>query len=110
MSRMEQALIKAQDLSDEKLKIVSRLQELIDFKTRQLEADRNNQDIKNEEEEELEYEDEKNIDDTGPQPPKRSRTQSPTRDSMGSINPGNTSGSVYDRSSSTKDVYGNYYY
>lgn len=39
MARIQQSLIAAQELGDEKLQIVTQLQELIDHKTRQLDHD-----------------------------------------------------------------------
>lgn len=44
MARIQQSLIAAQELGDEKLQIVTQLQELIDLKTRQLENDFKNLD------------------------------------------------------------------
>lgn len=44
MTRIQQSLIAAQELGDEKLQIVTQLQELIDHKTRQLEHDFSNLD------------------------------------------------------------------
>lgn len=44
MARIQQSLIAAQELGDEKLQIVTQLQELIDLKTRQLEHDFKNLD------------------------------------------------------------------
>lgn len=44
MNRIQQSLIAAQELGDEKLQIVTQLQELIDHKTRQLEHDFSNLD------------------------------------------------------------------
>lgn len=45
MNRIQQSLIAAQELGDEKLQVVTQLQELIDQKTRQLDADLKNLDF-----------------------------------------------------------------
>lgn len=42
MARIQQSLIAAQELGDEKLQVVTQLQEMIDLKTRQLDADYKN--------------------------------------------------------------------
>lgn len=44
MARIQQSLIAAQELGDEKLQVVTQLQEMIDLKTRQLDADFKNLD------------------------------------------------------------------
>ncbi|XP_055906615.1 inhibitor of growth protein 1 [Eupeodes corollae] len=49
MARMQQSLISAQELGDEKMQIVNQLQELIDQKTRQLDSDQKNLDYGKEE-------------------------------------------------------------
>lgn len=49
MAKMQQSLISAQELGDEKMQIVNQLQELIDQKTRQLDSDQKNLDYGKEE-------------------------------------------------------------
>lgn len=71
---MQTSLIQAQELGDEKMQIVTQLQELIDHKTRQLDTDQKNLDIKEE------PNDIKMEDDYGAIIPiKQTRTQSPAR-------------------------------
>lgn len=76
VTRMQQSLIQAQELGDEKMQIVTQLQELIDHKTRQLDTDQKNLDIKEDKDEIMQMQ----IDDSGaPTPQKQSRAQSPSR-------------------------------
>lgn len=53
MSRIQQSLIAAQELGDEKLQVVTQLQEMIDQKTRQLDADFKNLDYGDKEDQAL---------------------------------------------------------
>ncbi|KAI8129187.1 Inhibitor of growth protein 1 [Lucilia cuprina] len=87
VTRMQQSLIQAQELGDEKMQIVTQLQELIDHKTRQLDTDQKNLDIK-EDKEDMQMQ----IDECGgaPTSQKQTRTQSPSRALEGSA--GNTNG------------------
>lgn len=77
VNRIQQNLIQAQELGDEKMKIVNQLQELIDFKTRQLDVDQKNLDIKDEKEDIMPA----HLDDNNSIniPQKQTRTQSPSR-------------------------------
>ncbi|XP_005180773.1 inhibitor of growth protein 1 isoform X2 [Musca domestica] len=76
VTRMQQSLIQAQELGDEKMQIVTQLQELIDHKTRQLDTDQKNLDIKEEKEDVMHMQ----MDECGaPTPQKQTRTQSPAR-------------------------------
>lgn len=83
VSRMQQCLIRAQELGDEKMLIVNQLQELIDSKTRTLHTNQHNLDIKDDIKNEdgmLPPPSSNNDDCYGNQiPQKRSRTQSPSR-------------------------------
>lgn len=71
MTRIQQSLIAAQELGDEKLEVVGQLQEMIDLKTRQLDADYKN----------LEYADKDDpaLRDT---PPKETQPSSPASYSL----------------------------
>ncbi|KAM7363651.1 inhibitor of growth protein 1 isoform 2-T2 [Cochliomyia hominivorax] len=81
VTRMQQSLIQAQELGDEKMQIVTQLQELIDHKTRQLDTDQKNLDIK-EDKDDMQMQ----LDDLGaPTPQKQSRTQSPSRGGDNSV-------------------------
>lgn len=83
IARMQQSLIQAQELGDEKMQIVNLLQELIDHKTRQLDTDQKNLDIKEEMQQQQSRIDQlQQADDIGgPTPAKQARASSPTRDS-----------------------------
>ncbi|XP_018801127.1 PREDICTED: inhibitor of growth protein 1 [Bactrocera latifrons] len=83
IARMQQSLIQAQELGDEKMQIVNLLQELIDHKTRQLDTDQKNLDIKEEMQQQQSRIDQlQQADDiVGPTPAKQARASSPTRDS-----------------------------
>ncbi|XP_065363637.1 inhibitor of growth protein 1 [Calliphora vicina] len=88
VTRMQQSLIQAQELGDEKMQIVTQLQELIDHKTRQLDTDQKNLDIKEDKEEIMQ------IDESGAtSQQKQTRAQSPSRaaDSSG-CGAGNSNG------------------
>lgn len=76
IARMQASLILAQERGDEKMQIVNQLQELIDHKTRQLDLDQRNLDIKEEHQQLLAQRD----NDDAPTPQKIARSQSPTRD------------------------------
>lgn len=82
VSRMQQSLIQAQELGDEKMKIVNQLQELIDHKTRQLDTDQKNLDIKEDKEDIMQMQ----LDDCdAPPAQKQPRTQSPSRSGEQSV-------------------------
>lgn len=83
IARMQQSLIQAQELGDEKMQIVNLLQELIDHKTRQLDTDQKNLDIKEEMQQQQSRIDQlQQADDImGPTAAKQLRASSPTRDS-----------------------------
>ncbi|XP_037947567.1 inhibitor of growth protein 1 [Teleopsis dalmanni] len=76
--RMQQNLIQAQELGDEKMQIVNILQELIDLKTRQLDIDQKNLDIK-EDLQQHRIDSSQQMDDSSPIPTKQLRTHSPIR-------------------------------
>ncbi|XP_036334095.1 inhibitor of growth protein 1 [Rhagoletis pomonella] len=82
IARMQQSLIQAQELGDEKMQIVNLLQELIDHKTRQLDTDQKNLDIKEEIQQQQSRIDQlQQADDIGgATPAKQARTASPTRE------------------------------
>lgn len=82
IARMQQSLIQAQELGDEKMQIVNLLQELIDHKTRQLDSDQKNLDIKEEMQQQQSRIDQLQQADEigGPTPAKQARASSPTRD------------------------------
>lgn len=84
VGRMQQCLIRAQELGDEKMLIVNQLQELIDSKTRILHTNQHSLDIKDDTKNEdgmLPPPSSANNDDGygNQMPQKRSRTQSPSR-------------------------------
>ncbi|XP_030376079.1 inhibitor of growth protein 1 [Scaptodrosophila lebanonensis] len=72
IARMHQCLVQAQELGDEKMQIVSYMQEIIDAKVRQLDTDQQNLDLKEDRDHFV------GLDD-GP-PSKMQRLQSPIRD------------------------------
>ncbi|XP_014096784.2 inhibitor of growth protein 1 [Bactrocera oleae] len=94
IARMQQSLIQAQELGDEKMQIVNLLQELIDHKTRQLDSDQKNLDIKEEMQQQQSRIDQLQQADEigGPTPAKQARASSPTRDNTFCANGGLSSG------------------
>ncbi|XP_053966861.1 inhibitor of growth protein 2 [Anastrepha ludens] len=94
IARMQQSLIQAQELGDEKMQIVNLLQELIDHKTRQLDTDQKNLDIKEEMQQQQSRIDQLQHGDDigGPTPSKQARPSSPTRENNAYCANGGSSG------------------